>query len=389
MKVRISVLLLCFLPWLSFGAPASSVVLKGQHYAVTSWAGPEAAKTTLDLMEALAARYNSLFLFDLSKAPVWNVTLYATKADFDAALAGQVPTIPQDYVYLQFADPSKSYLAAWVPADGSPTDEVRSLACQGFYQFLWTFLPHPPAWIETGLATSFWNTKWDGKVLTADPDLPFLETLQAKWKDKAPDLKALLAAPEGSLDVASGKDLEAWGLVAFFLEGPDPAYARFFGSALANLSPTATEEANRDAVAQRLATLKDLSAIGADVQGWWKAKVSFGSRIADGLAKLKDKDTKAAQTAFQAALELRPHDDTAKYYVGLAAYEAKDYPAAEKSLAAVDPKGLPPGLLAYARGLTAFALKKNDDAKAFLNQAKTEDEAGFAKLAAPVLELIK
>jgi hypothetical protein len=389
MKVRTTALLLFLVPWIAFGETAAPVVLKGPHYVVTSWAGAEAGKTTLDVMEALGARYNSLFLFDLSKAPAWNVTLYATKADFDAALAGQVTTIPQDFVYLQYADPAKSHLAAWVPAEGSPVDEVRSLAYQGFFQFLWTFIPHPPAWVETGLASVFWNSKWDGKTVVADPDLRFLETLKARWKDKGPDLKALLSAAEGSLDAASGKDLEAWGVADFLLEGPDPTYARFFGTALANLSATATEEANRDAVAQRFAAAKDLAAASADVKDWWASKVGFTAKLAEGAAKLKEKDYKAAAAAFQAASALRPHDDSALYYVGLTAYEAKDYPAADEAFAKVEAKALPAGLLAYARGLTAFALNKKDDAKTWLTKAKTEDEAAYGKLVAPVMDLIR
>ncbi|HTH14002.1 MAG TPA: hypothetical protein VMB23_06380 [Spirochaetia bacterium] len=391
MKARLVLALAILFPVTVFSAPAGTpTVVKGPHYTVTSWAGPAAGQSTLDVMEALAARYNSLFLFDLSKAPApWNVVLYANKDDFDAALAGQIATPATDYIYLHYADPTRSVLAAWVPAEGSPVDEVRSLAFQGFFQFLWTFLPHPPAWVETGLATVFWNSHWDGKVLTANPELPFLESLQERWKDKAPDLKALLNAPEGTLDAASGRDLEAWGLAAFLLETSDPTYARLFGSALAALSPTATEEANRAAVVQRFQAAKDLTEAAADIQAFWKAKQGFQARMDQGMALFNAKNFTAAAGSFQSALALRPTDDGALYWAGLTAYEAKDYPGADGLFARVGPKALPPGLLAYARGLTAFALKQNDAAKAWLTQAATEDATAYAKLTAPVLDLIK
>jgi len=390
MKTWIAGLLLCVPLW-GFSAPAPSpVVLKGQHYVVTSWAGPEAGQWTLNVMEALVNRYNQLFLFDLTKAPgLWNVTLYATKADFDAAMVGQVATPPSDYVYLQYADPARSYLAAWVPAPGSPVDEVRSLAYQGFFQFLWTFIPHPPAWIETGLASVFWNSRWDGKVLALNPDLPYLEILQARWKDKAPDLKALLAAAEGTLDPASGQDLEAWGLAAFLLDSSDPAYARLLGSALGNLSPTATEEENRNGVLQRFVATKDLVSAATDVQTYWEGKLGFAARLAQGSALLKARNLSAASAAFQSALSLRPNDSAALYYSGLALYESKDYPGADAQFAKVPSPSLPAGLLAYARGLTAFALKQNDAAKTWLTQAKAEDSGTYEKLVAPVLELIR
>jgi len=389
MKARLFVLVLFLLPFLVWAAPGP-VVLKGPHYTVTSWAGAEAGQTTLDVMEALVVRYNSLFLFDLSKAPApWNVVLYASKADFDAALAGQVTSPPSDYVFLQYADPARSVLAAWVPGEGSPVDEVRSLGFQGFFQFLWTFLPHPPAWIESGLASVFWNSHWDGKVLTANQDLPYLEALQTRWRDAAPDLKALVEAPEGTLDANSGKDLEAWGLAAFLLESPDPTYARLLGSALGNLSPSATEAENRDAVEQRFLAAKDWATAAADVQAFWKAKQGFVARVAQGTALLKEKNFVAAAAAFQGALALRPRDDAALYYAGLTAYEAKDYAASEGWFAKVSPKALPPGLLPYARGLATFALKQNDVAKGWLNQAKKEDAATYEKLVAPVLDLIR
>lgn len=390
MKLALRILMLV-LPFGAFSAPvASPAVLKGPHYTINSWAGPEAAQQTLDLMEALLGRYNSLFLFDLSKAPrPWNVVLYASKEDFDAALAGQVAPTPNDYIYLQYTDPSKSELVAWVPAEGSQIDEVRSLAFQGFFQFLWTFIPHPPAWIETGLATVFWNSRWNGKTLTANPDLPYLEALQKKWKSKGPDLKALLSAPEGGLDPASGADLEAWGLAAFLLDSPEPAYSRLLGSVLADLSPTATEEANRSAVLQRFQASKDLETASAAVQTYWSAKTSFRANIDQGNEQLKAKDYVKAVASFQAALALRPNDGGALYYSGLVAFETKDYPAAEVFFSKVSLKALPPGLLAYARGLTAFALKKNNEAKTWLTQAKAEDETTYGKLAAPVLELIR
>lgn len=389
MKARLSLLLLFALPAVLFATPAP-VVLKGAHYTVTSWAGAEAGQTTLDLMESLVARYNSLFLFDLSQAPApWNVTLYANKADFDAAIKGQMAVVPTDYIYLHYLDPARSHLAAWVPDENSPIDEVRSLAFQGFFQFLWTFVPHPPAWIETGLASVFWNSEWDGKSVVADPNLPFLEALQDRWKTKGPDLQALLTAKEGTLDTASGRDLEAWGLAAFLLDSPDPTYARLFGSALANLSAAATEDANREAVLQRFLAAKDLTAASVDLQAWWKTKVGFKARLDQGTSLLKEKNFIAATAAFQAALALRPHDDAALYYAGLTAYESKDYNGADALFAKVNAKNLPAGLLAYARGLTAFALKRNDQAKTWLTQAKTEDPVAYEKLAAPVLDLIR
>ena len=391
MKAPLSFLLLFLVPFLIVAAPTGApTVLKGPHYTVTSWAGPEVAQTTLALMEALVSRYNSVFGFDLAQSPAsWNVVIYATKEDFDAALAGQVATTQQDYVYLHYVDPARSQLAAWVPTAGSAVDEVRSLAYQGFFQFLWTFLPHPPAWIETGLASVFWNSHWDGKTLSANPDLPFLETLQEKWRDKGPDLRALMTAPEGSLDAASGRDLEAWGLVAFLLENSDPSYARLFGSALGNLSPSATEEANRDAVLQKFQAAKDLSRASTDIQTWWGARRGFRARLEEGASQFKDKNYPAARIAFQGALALRPADDATLYYSGLTNYETKDYTAADTLFAQVNAKALPPGLLAYARGLTAFALKQNDAAKTWLLQAKAEDEASYGKLAAPVLDLIR
>lgn len=368
-------------------SPAAPTVLKGQHYTVTSWAGADEGQRVLDLMEALAAKYNSLFLYDLSKAPMWNVALYATKADFDAALSNQVAP-PEDFTYLHYTDASKSVLAAWVPDKDSKIDEVRSLAYQGFFQFLWTFVPHPPAWIETGLASVFWNSEWDGKTLKASADYPFLDALQKKWDQTPPDVKAILSAPEGTV-ASAGLDADSWALATFLLDSPDPVYSRLFGSSLADLSAAATEEANREAVIQRFQAAKDWTAESADLQAYWKAKSSFAASLAQGTSLLKDKNYAAAAAALQAALTLRPQDNAALYYAGLAAYETKDYTAADGYFAKVDEHALPAGLLAYARGLTAFALKKNDDAKTWLNAAQTDDAAQFKPLVAPVLDLIR
>jgi len=402
MKVRVFVVFLVLIAPIAFAqaagpAPTTPVsssavpdILQGPHYHVTSWAGKAAGEATLKLMEALCEQYNSLFLFDLSKVTSrWNVEIYPDKASFDAALKGTVPTPLTDYVFLHYRDPQQSRIVAWVPEKNSPLDEVRSLAFQGFYQFLWTFVPHPPAWIETGLANHFWNELWDGKTLKMDTDWPYLPTLKTLWADRGPDLEALLSAPEGSLDTASGKDLEAWGLIEYLLSSPDPANSRLLGSLLANLSPTAAEEANRDAALQRVKSAMDFAVLSAATRTWWMAKVSFGEWIQKGQKEMKDGDPISALRSYKAALELRPADGPTLYYAGLAAYNAKDYTAADQFYAQIDQQALPAGLLEYAKGVNEFALKKYDAAKADLMAAKTANAAAYGPLVAPVLELIR
>lgn len=389
MKVRLVAALLLIPLW-GFSAPTDrAVVVTGDHYQVTSYAGKDAADTTLAVMESLLPRYNALFLFDVSKnKDLWNVTLYASKDAFDAALADQVTPLPTDYVFLQYADAKKSTLAAWVPAEGSALDEVRSLAYQGFFQYLWTYIPHPPAWLETGLATVFWHSTWDGKTTVADASWPLLDSLQALWKAKGPDLKALLSAPEGTLNRNTGTDLEAWALATFLLQGPDPSYARLFGSLLTALSTSSDEVANRDAIMTRFMAAKALDQTSSDLRDWWLSKKSYQTWVTEGLTAAKASDWKTVDAAFTAAAEMKPGDETAVYYLGLSSYELKDYSKAESNFAKLDSKSFPSGLVAYARGLTAFALKKNPEAKAFLETAKQEDSATYEKLVAPVLDLI-
>ncbi len=357
----------------------SPVVLKSDHYTVTSWAGAEKANETLSLMEALLQNYNQLFLFDLSKLPApLGVTIYATKEDFAKAMEGKTPAEPTDFVFLQYTDPAQSVLACW-----ATDDMAHPLAFQGFYQYLWSFLPRIPSWIETGLAYHFWNVTWDGKALQPPTEEPFLDALQTRWATDAPtDLTPLLTA-------ASANELDSWALVTFLLQANDPVYPRVLGSILGNLAPAATLEANRQSALQRFQSGKNLSLAAKELVAWWKGQPSFSTLLAQGVAKMKEKDYTGALKLFQGALVQCPSDEQAQYYLGLASYELKDYPAAETSFAQIPGKNLPAGLLEYAKGLTAFAQKKWDDAKLYLGQAVERNEAEYKKAVLPVLELIK
>jgi tetratricopeptide (TPR) repeat protein len=379
--MRIFVPLLCLA--LAFPLLAQSgttpVLVKSEHYVVSSWAGAQRAQDTATLMEALLARYNQLFLFDLSRLPApLKVAIYANRDDFSAALEGKAATSSGDFLFLQYTDPAQSVLACWA------SDEMaQALAFQGFYQYLWSFLPRTPSWIETGLAYYFWNTKWDGKVLLPPTEEPFLDALQARWATEAPgDLAPLLTA-------APANELDSWALVTFLLKTNDPLYARIFGSILGNLAPAATLEANRQSVLARFQSVKSLTSAATDLTTWWKTQVSFSTLLAQGVAKMKDKDYPAALKLFQQAQAQRPSDEQALYYAALASYELKDYTTAEAGLAAVSGKGLPPGLLEYAKGLAAFAQKKWEVAKGFLALAVERNETDYKKLVQPVLELIK
>ena len=376
-------LFVIFFLFVVFAAPAfsaeSPVVVKNDHYTVTSWAGAEKATETLRLMEALLQNYNQLFLFDLSKLPApLSVTIYATKEDFAKAMEGKTPVVPTDFVFLQYTDPALSVLACW-----ATEDMAHPLAFQGFYQYLWSFLPRTPSWIETGLAYHFWNVTWDGKALLPVTEEPFLDSLQARWATEAPtDLTPLLTA-------ASANELDSWALVTFLLQASDPVYPRVLGSILGNLAPAATLEANRQSALQRFQSGKSLPLAAKELVAWWKGQSSFSTVLGQGVAKMKEKDYAAALKLFQGALLQRPSDEQAQYYLGLASYELKDYPTAETSFSLIAGKNLPAGLLEYAKGLTAFAQKKWDDAKLYLGQAVERNEAEYKKAVAPVLDLIK
>ncbi|MEI8093210.1 MAG: tetratricopeptide repeat protein [Spirochaetales bacterium] len=375
-------LLLCFaLISIPLGAQSNAepTVVKSDHYVVTSWAGSEKANETLALMEALLQRYNQLFLFDLSKLPApLAVTLYSSKEDFVKALEGTTASPPEDFVFLQYTDPAQSVLAGWNTAD-----LAHPLAFQGFYQYLWSFLPRSPSWIETGLAYHFWNVSWDGTSLGPVTEEPFLDALQARWATQpVTDLSALLTAP-------AANELDSWALVTFLLQSTDPVYPRILGSILGNLAPAATLEANRQSALQRFQSGKSLSTGSKDLAAYWAVQTSFSTLLAQGVAKMKDKDYAGALKLFQSALVQRPADDQARYYAGLASYELKDYPQAEAAFALVSTKTLPAGLLEYAKGLTAYAQKKWDDAKTNLAKAIERNETDYKKAAQTVLDLIK
>jgi len=331
------------------------------------------------LMEALLLQYNQLFLFDLAKLPATlNVTVMKNKADFQTALQGKTTTVQEDFVYLQYTDPAQSVLMCW-----DRDNMERPLAFQGFYQYLWSYMPRTPSWVELGLAYHFWNLNWNGTALSSATEDVFLDALLEQWSRTLPtDLSPLLMAE-------SADPLTSWALVEFLNRSSDPVYSRIFNSILLSLAPAGTLENNRQTALQKFQSGKNLEVAAGDMVAWWKSRTSFTTLLSQGVERMKAKDYLGAQKLFSAALVQRAQDDQALYYMGLAAYELKDFVQAESLFSSIDPATLPPGLLDYARGMNAFAQKKWDVAKDHFSQAVTANETEYRKLVDDALALAR
>lgn len=354
---------------------------------VESELGDAHARKILTVMQALFDQYNQVFQFDKGnlRNPL-KVRWFATKQGFDEYLASKrVEGIREDFVFLSWRDASKNELVAW----GEDENWFKSLAFQGFIQFIWSMIPNPPIWLRNGFAYYFWDLEWDeaSGSIKRSSNLTFLDAAKNVVRGGAPDLNQLLTLEESR--VTADTDYLSWALVHYFSNTSNPADVRLFANVLISLSPTESLANNSRAVLNRITSARNLSDLSANLIQHLNGLQGFSTLMENGIERYRMGDWKGAAEFFTQAKELRPTDFRPHYYLGLTAYSEGNYEAAAIHYNNARNFNPPPGLIAYAMGLNSFYLRQYTEATALLKQAIAENPADYKTNAEQVLALMQ
>lgn len=367
--------------------PPSLATANSDIFVVQSELGSAHAQKVLTIVQALYDQYNQVFQFDKSKLtnPL-QIRWFATKQGFDAYLASKrVEGSRNDFVFLSWRDASKNELVAW----GEDENWFKSLAFQGFIQYIWSFIPNPPIWLRNGFAYYFWDLEWDeatGSVKRSD-NLTFLDAAKNIIRRGAPDLNQLLTLDEAK--VTPDSDYLSWALVHYFSNTSNSADVRLFANVLIALSPSETLSNNSRSVLNRITSARSLSDLSANLSQHLNGLQGFSTFMEDGIDRFRSGNWAAATESFNKALALRPNDFRPHYYLGLTAYSEGKYEAAAIHYNNAKNFNPPPGLIAYAMGLNSFYLRQYEDATNFLRQAIAENPADYKTNAEQVLALMQ
>ncbi|MDR0722805.1 MAG: tetratricopeptide repeat protein [Treponema sp.] len=381
------VLLVSISPQL-IAVPMVSVTSK--YYTVQSDSGGADTALLSQELETRFKLYNSIFHFkeEAIRAPL-QVRAYTSKEDYDAYISEHLDKTSPGAVYMHYNQPERREL---VIHRGSP-EEARMLPHQAFVQYLRAFIPHPPSWIREGFAIYFSTLHFDSRPgstpeepasaedtpgdasrpespggLIYEENLAWLETVK-NLGDKAPSLESVfLADMQGFPDHLQSV---SWAVVSFFKDSKKANYERILYESFMLLSNAATSPANAEAVFKHILSWTTLETLEQDYKAYLHTRKTFAELIVEGQQAYKDKDFTTAEAVFQQALQQRYTHYAPHYYLGLLAYDQKEYDRAATYYRSALQYGADQALVAYAQGVNAASAGRNSEAIEFLEQAGT------------------
>ena len=362
--------------------------VSSEHYQVLADNGIDAALLSKEL-ESRFALYNRIFHFS-SQTVVFplKVRAYKDKKAYDDYVSLRLNGTRAGAVYLHY---NQAELRELVVHQGS-ADEERMFPHQAFIQYLRAFIPYPPAWLREGFAIYFNTLKFEaGTNTTNSADLPgralaggrlayeenlaWLELVKGLGS-KAPSLEAILRADiDGIPNPTEYFPSLAWSLVSFFMNAEkDYYYTRILFESFMVLSSSSSAVANSEAMLNHILSWTDVDTLTQDYKTYIDSRKTFAELLTEGQQAYKNKDSSRAEAAFLSAHRQKPTHYAPYYYLGLLAYEAKDFEQAEQYYRSALQYGGSEGLVSYARGLNAIAAGRTAEAKAFLEQAAADPE---------------
>jgi tetratricopeptide (TPR) repeat protein len=342
---------------------------------------PSTALLATELEQRFEA-YNGLFHFEPAKLQSALKVMYFTdEGEYKNYIGSKIREENSDVegaVYLHYSAPEKRELVILKGAEGA-------LPYQAFIQFFRAFVPNPPSWMREGFAVYF-NTltfNADKRTLDYEENLAWLDTVK---KQPVSPRAVLLADSSG---VPDNFHALSWSLVSFFLVNRESSYFRTLTDFFMLLKSDASAEVNGKIVYDRLSLFTSIDAFESDYKTYISSRKTFTELVEEGQKAYEAKDPAAAAELFREAVILKPDNSAPFFYLGLIAYDGKDYDAAERWYVTALNLGENPGLVQYARGVNAAAAGKKADAEKFLQEAAAASPEKYKALTEDLMARLK
>ena len=368
------------------------------HYVLVSGISEEFSEDTASLLEGFFKLYTGYLHFDPKnlKAPM-KVRIFADKTSFDSYLANYIDGNRSSFVFLQYPDPKRSELIAYRT---TPQETFqRKLVHHAFVQYIKSFIPNPPLWIQKGFAVYFENCTYDTSTKTASfrPNHAWVATLRQKLNEDSSLSNPEVFIPVRNLlfldQTAALQNLEAfyaqsWGLIDFLIHSEKKAYNRLLWDAVAALETDADMSVNEQQVVARSFEWVAKDTLVEDFVEYILTLPTFPDLVQSGIDSYSMGRLEESEKYFQQALELRQDHYVPHYYLGLIYYNRGEYSMAEFYYLSAAKKNGSTDLIYYALGVNAYADNRIDDSTFYLSQSI--DAAGsYSSLASELAEEIE
>jgi len=308
-------------------------------------------------METLFEAYNRLFRFDPAMAAnLIKVRIFDDTGMYNDYIKSMLGSFVPGAVYLHYAQSDRRELVI------NRGNEGQALVYQAFIQFFRTFVSQTPAWMLEGFAEFF-----RGLSFSDEGELVYRENLA--WLKTARGIKAqpgdILLAEGG------GKDFQAiaWSLASFFVNSGKDEYMRSLTDSFMTLSDSGTAAENTQAVMKRILLGSTAEKLASDYHSYLDSRKTFTELITEGQKAYSMGDRAGSELLLREAMELDREHFLPHYYLGLLAYDAQNFIAAQQYYLASIERGADQAPVLYSLGLNAAAAGKNAEAIDFLKKA--------------------
>lgn len=371
---------------------------RSDHYSVTTQVDQDFTEDTAAFMEAFFDLYTSYLHFDPEtvEQPM-KVRIFNTKEDYDSFLQNVLGETRSSFVFLHYSDPKKSELVGYYLDDQRTLE--KKLIHHGFTQYIKTYIPNPPLWIQKGFAVYFENSTFDTEKQTAvfHPNHAWVPALREKLHQDAS-----LSDPEVFIPVSNllfldqdtaARNIESfyaqvWGVVHFLVHSEKKAYNRLIWDVLSALDPEAGLRANENRVVDRAFEWVNKDALISDFVSFIEELKTFPDLIQTGIDAYAKEDYEQAEQAFTDAKSLRSDHYVPDYYLGLISYNRSEFSMAEYHYLSAVKKDGNSDLLYYALGVNAMADNRHEDSTFYLEQA-VETDGPYSEKASELIEEVE
>lgn len=377
-------------------APAGMAGANGQFYEVLSDAGAADAQLLARELDARFLLYNRIFHFDSKELNGrLKVRSYRDKSAYDSYVSERLDRSHPGAVYLHYNQADRREL---IINRGSAEEDVM-FPHQVFVQYLRAFVPHPPAWIREGFAIYFSTVKFDpGKSNSRDAvsdagliyeeNLSWLEVVKSLG-NKAPSAESVLLADVRGGNLPDNFQGVAWALVSLMKDSGKSDYFRILYESFLLLDKEASADVNAQVAYNHIKRWVEMSSLDRDYKTYLNSRKTFAELITEGQVAYTVKELKLAEASFQAAQKQRPNHYAAYYYLGLIAYELRNFKQAEEYYNFALRYGADPALVSYALGINAAAAGRSSDAISFLEQAKSSSPDQYGEQADTIIRRLR
>lgn len=366
------------------GQAPSMTLYQSAHYEVeadASLSGTDVEAMVYEL-EANYTLFSEMFTLAAQRPEdLLHVKIYADKESFNQALAGQRVYNRNNYIYLYYDDPAQNVLMIY-PIENE-NEERAQLARHSFFSYAFDSIPTLPAWLREGLALYYESLIYeeDGKAIVPYNHL-YMDDLKKAVAEGPLNLKDLMMLTDegGKFEKNQFEKnlLYSWGIVNYFMFSDNEADRGIIEQAVALATKENTQEQNSQAIMDFLFSRKP--GLETDFTNFLDSQMGYIEMLDAMRTAYAEKEFERAKSYAESAAQTHPEAYVPVYYLGLIAFENKDYEMSKEQYNKALDLGAPKALIDFVMGYVYYYGDQNySEATAAFQRAKAEDATRYGQ----------